>query len=802
MGATDQLRSLFLKGFKLSKQGNYEDPTYLGFKIVLDFGTLPLGTEDGLPPSPLLKQGNYLADTGFNTLVSRNPFGQPQYDYKTNGPNGAIAFYSAAGYLQERESQFQLGGKRADMVIQFQNNLRDLLDNYPWFLQSISGLDSLYKVAKSGFPDSTENNFNPQRTAGKVLEFSTLESLNLRMTALSTLYNQATFDFDNMRDVVPRNLRRFKMFIFVSEIRNFFKTSRLVGASSAIATITNYASLLGNGNNPGSNLGVASVNSEQTREFSAESSNTNPASSFNSFVGNIINNSGLTDELSLFQNQQDQTGIKPVIVFECSNCEFDFSDSTPIPSSISQGSESATPANNKFKIHVGKVRLRSQFPNIRQDGKPLILADGWDSARSSVQKNPRNTQDILSVGSELLTNFISNSLNDLINEGVANLNNNISGLNQTALGNIYSFNPGEIQSRLSFNSAQNFLDSLGNVNLGSANTALPNPQNMGLGGPPERVYPQPRGDVYQQVPGRDLGVPERVYPPVSGDSYPNSPGTDLGVPDRVYPTVDSDVYATVPGPDLGVPDRVYAPSPGDVYSSVPGQDLGVPDRVYVDPDGDVYPDVPGSSLGVPERVYSGPSDDVYSEVPGRDLGVPTRVYRQFQEDVYSGVPGADLGVPERAYQKISEDVYRTVPGPDLGPPERRYSEPVEKVYDDQISGSNSEDLSSQRVYPEGIYTPETSSIVEGSIYPQIPKLNVNGEMRDPSNTFAQVPSPVYAPSQISSAQTKQRGDIGRVYPPTDGDFTLEVPIDLGNAKPTNKFNVSTGEFNRSESEFI
>ena len=33
IGATDQSRSLFLKGFRLSKQGNYEDPTYLGFKF-------------------------------------------------------------------------------------------------------------------------------------------------------------------------------------------------------------------------------------------------------------------------------------------------------------------------------------------------------------------------------------------------------------------------------------------------------------------------------------------------------------------------------------------------------------------------------------------------------------------------------------------------------------------------------------------------------------------------------------------------------------------------------------------------
>lgn len=797
MAATDQLRSLFLKGFKLSKQGNYEDPTYLGFKIVLDFGTLPIGTEDGLPPSPLLKQGNYLADTGFNTLVSRNPFGQPQYDYKTNGEGGAIAFYSAPGYLAERESEFPLGGKRSDMLIQFQNNLSDLLNNYPWFLQSISGLDGLYKVARSGFPDSTTNEFNSQRTAGKILDFTTLEALNLRMSALSTLYNQATFDFDNMRELLPRNLRRFKMFIFVSEIRNFFKTSRLVGSSAALSTITNYASLLGNGNNPGSNLGTSTIN----QEYPAEGSNTNPASAFNSFVGNIVNNSGLTDELSLFQNQQDQTGIKPVIVFECSNCEFDFSDSSPLGATISQGSDSPVASTNKFKIHVGRVRMKSQFPNIRQDGKPLVLADSWDGARSSVQKNPRNTDDILTAGSEMLTNFISNSLNDLINEGVANLNNNISGIDQALLGNAYSFNPGEIQAQLSFNNAQNFLNSLGNVNLGVQNTVLPNPQNTGLGGPPQRVYPKPSGDVYVEVPGRDLGVPDRVYPPAAGDLFPNSPGSDLGVPDRVYPPVDGDAYSTVPGPDLGVPDRVYPEPSGDAYADVPGRDLGVPDRIYPEPNGDAYPDVPGSALGVPDRIYPSPQGDVYPDVPGRDLGVPTRVYPEVNDDVYLDVPGGDLGVPQRAYPGISDDVYRNVPGPDLGVPQRRYQEPAGKVYPDEVPDNNSNKIGDSRVYPPDAFSPEVTSIESGSIYPISQKMNVNGELRDPSNSFLQTPSPVYPPPQISSASTKQRGDIGKVYPPTSGDFTLETPINLGNAKPGNKFNVSTGEFNQTESEF-
>ena len=37
------------------------------------------------------------------------------------------------------------------------------------------------------------------------------------------------------------------------------------------------------------------------------------------FIGNIGNNAGLDNDLSMFQNQQDQSGIKPVIVFECKN---------------------------------------------------------------------------------------------------------------------------------------------------------------------------------------------------------------------------------------------------------------------------------------------------------------------------------------------------------------------------------------------------------------------------------------------------------------------------------------------------
>jgi hypothetical protein len=117
------------------------------------------------------------------------------------------------------------------------------------------------------------------------------------MTALADLYNQATFDYDNMRELVPRNLRKFTMYIFVSEIRNFFKTSRLIGSSAALTTIDNLTTLLGSGNNPGTNLG--NVADEQNSEYNGGSSDTNPASSFNSFVGNALDRAGVDNDLSL-----------------------------------------------------------------------------------------------------------------------------------------------------------------------------------------------------------------------------------------------------------------------------------------------------------------------------------------------------------------------------------------------------------------------------------------------------------------------------------------------------------------------
>ena len=787
LGATDQSRSLFLKGFRLSKQGNYEDPTYLGFKIVVDFGTLPVNADDGLPPSPLFKPRSYLVGSE-NTFFGQNPFGQPQYNYVTPGPGGYVGYYSAASFLNEREFDFPYGPRRGDMLMQFRAMFSDMLTNYPWFIQSIGGLDNLAKVARPGYQSGGDSTgFTPQRTQGKTLDFTTLESLNLRVSAMADLYNQATFDYDNMRELLPRNLRKFTMWIFVSELRNFFQTSRLIGSSASLVSLNNLSNLLASGNNPGNSLGVSN-NVAQNQNQTYFNSTTNPGSAFNSFVSNIVDQSGLDSDLSLLRNQQDQNGIKPIMVFECRNCEFDFTDSTPISADTTIGSGTATPAVQKFKIHVGKVRVRNQYPNIRQDGKPLVLGDSWDSSRSSVQAGDQSPAALLSLGGQLLTNFISSSLNDLINEGIQSfVTPNLQGLNQFVLGNAYSLNPSQILANLNFNNAQNFLESLSGTGVNSGTLNLPNPQSTGLGGPPQRVYKDPQGDVYAQVPGGDLGVPERVYNEPRGDVYAQVPGGDLGVPERVYNEPRGDVYANVPGSDLGSPDRIYGEPRGDVYANVPGSDLGSPDRIYTEPRGDVYANVPCTYLGVPDRVYGEIRDDVYRTNPGSDLGVPDRIYTLPPDDVYANVPGTDLGVPDRAYKDFRDDVYTQKPV-------SNELKGVNQVYDNLQSEPK---LGAEDVYGESQFSQQAG--INETVYQQQRSLvySPGDELRSPENRFESTPAPVYSPTP----RARSRGNLGDVYPPVSGEFLPERPIDLGNTKAATKFNISTGQFNDDKIEF-
>ena len=785
-GGTDRDRYRFLSGFKLNDQGKNEDPTYLGFSMDFVFEDGPggetssdpgLDLDYGTPISPLFREGNYSPTNGANI------FGQSQYSSRT----GQVMFYSAQKYLENREQIENFGrkGKRSQMLKQFKILLRDITKNQPWFFQSISGLDALYKVARPGFQDqgSTEE-FNPSRAA--TIEVKTLESLNLRITALADLYNHATFDYINMRETIPRNLRRFRMNIYVTDLRNFFKTNRLINSSTTLSTIANTANLLGSGINPGNNLANSSLSS--SGDFPAYDG-------ANSGIGGIFKTGSDILRTEGAANQQNQSGIKPIIVIQCSNCEFDFTESSPISGDINAGTDAGTPLEQAFKIHVGRVKIRTQYPNIRLDKKPLVISDDVFTEKSSVQNYPRDPSgrtlfgvnlgdnplisDLLETSSNALTNFIGNSVNSLYDKTVNSILGDLNESDQNILGNIYSYNPSQVlnMENLSLQSIRDFSNQKAERRdfKESTGNKLMNPQTMGAGGPPENKYSTgilTGGlDLYRNVPGEDLGVSPR----------------GSGVIGRVYPSVEGprDVYSNVPGRSLGVPGRIYeGPGKTDQYRGVPGKDLGVPGRIYKKPAGDSYLDVPGKDLGVPQRVYPGVEGDSYLDVPGKDLGVPQRVYPTIQDDFYPDVPGSDLGVPNRVYPQIKDDLYSEVPGRDLGVPNRAYPTINDNLYDDSIEKSNQ--LKSREILYKD--EPKRSSFLSEDVYPNDQK-NLT--------EFTSKPSPVYP-----QEKTKYfRGVLGDLYPPTREDFNPDEPGNLGNLKVKDSYNISLGGKNPDPAKF-
>lgn len=651
----DGQRETFLKGVSTTKHGKKEDPTYLHFRFIFDFGeTSIMDPETFLAPSPLFRptertandaeinsfarasgvaeqdlpnyiralteneaksgNGNFYSDTDFfyGSKFKINSRAQ-QGAFNING--GGVGYMGAQRFLAQRSV------KRQQMLEAFKKGLRFINEKCPYYFQSISGLDQLLKVDIKNLHKAAGK---PQRMG--TLTIDCLESIDMRIFSLSELYRKAIYDYTYHRVMLPENLRKFRMWLVVSEIRN-------IQMSYGINDILN----------PFSIPSVA-----QAANF---------VDSFNSQTGFLDNTGGLlqksTNALGITQEEpQDKFGSYTLgpyaFIYQFDQCEFDFDDSYPSFGSIDNKGGSAV--TNKFKIHVGRVKdYKIQFNALsdvikKEDNiKSMVLSDVWGSKTSGYTNydytgteglNPVTFDDKANPAeyfASLAANFITNSVADLKDQGVQLLQGAL-------LGNIYGF--GGINVGAATRNVQSLVNTLkeGIPNPFADNT----PQAQGLGGPDQRQYPTINEDAYLGVPNpnqQNLGTAynNQTGTPgtASGDVYSNNPGPDLGLPDRQYPLPGGDEYENVPGSDSGVPGRVYPTIEQDIYTTNPGADAGLPDRQYPASQGDEYNDVPGGSLGVPGRIYPEPNDDAYENNPGSDLGLPERQYPQVNDDAYS-----------------------------------------------------------------------------------------------------------------------------------------------------------------------
>jgi hypothetical protein len=147
----------------------FQDPTYLGFKLFFSFDQADsglLGSEDN--------------------------------------KNSALSYLIARGE-----------DVRADYLRKFKALLSGINSRCPWFFQAIEGLENAWK---HGFE---EKDFKGLSYDGQIMKILCLdESIDLRVTALMDLYRKACYDWPNKREIVPENLRRFMVRVYVYEARD------------------------------------------------------------------------------------------------------------------------------------------------------------------------------------------------------------------------------------------------------------------------------------------------------------------------------------------------------------------------------------------------------------------------------------------------------------------------------------------------------------------------------------------------------------------------------------------------------
>ena len=190
-----------------------DDPTYLGFQLMFDpFSPLMNGAGVGDSGISNTDLPGGIGDGNLGSLASQ--FGIPNNTEQTSG-SGYEKVASAVGYLEKIGE-----GTRAKYLRAFVQGLQEINRTRPYYFQTIEGLAEAWAKA-------TDFQIDPYTgtTGEEGLTIGCLEAIDLKLTALFSLYKMAVYDVQYKRFILPKNLMRFDVYIYVQEIRKF-KTVR------------------------------------------------------------------------------------------------------------------------------------------------------------------------------------------------------------------------------------------------------------------------------------------------------------------------------------------------------------------------------------------------------------------------------------------------------------------------------------------------------------------------------------------------------------------------------------------------
>ena len=384
-----------ISDFKKTKRSRfpYQDPTYLSFLIMFDFAD-PVN-------SPFLSK---TAEEYLAKLADGNEF------YK----------------------------ERLEALINFKIALKAINIEMPWYWQTLDGLERIQQY------DPENSYFGGD---GAELSITTLESLNLPIAGLMHLYKKAVFDENKWSYILPKNLREFRMYVYVTEVRTIKNMSKpTIGGVNLRSFPDNFKPSLKIKN---SNEGISGETARPYFMFGFKSCQFDLKGGTDIFTSLKKTPEASTNSIKI--NYEILYSIESRVLNGIVTSEFNNDNLSPAPDSESGGPKSLMDWAKQKALQEGKKYVDRAVTDLKTKGlnkKNELIQEAKDktinrakAAANNIYKDfVQGVEDAVSINKQevnITTAIADNVHGGLINPG-SSIGDTLNSAARDALGNIYN----------------------------------------------------------------------------------------------------------------------------------------------------------------------------------------------------------------------------------------------------------------------------------------------------------------------------------------------------------------------------
>ena len=336
----------------------FDEPTYLTFKIEFMFND---PTNDAR--NQAYNNSGILDSTITNVYYSVMYDHMPEPfldDYQIVG--GSMDSSTGKRYSTESYLDLNLGDHgRAQLLHNFKMALKDIEKNFPFYFTSISGLDSLVKVAPN----------QGIRLKDCTISIDCMEGLDLKITQLLQLYRKIVWDDVYQRWILPDMMRYFGMRIYVSEMRLFSATKKEKDSGPKTynfgETSTREMTYAGGKERTWMEKTKDAINAGTavSQAFLGTKSIITQALDYTSATMTTLDEgyrdiTGAINQVQYCNNAINE--VMPTLCFECHMCEFDIEDTLSHIGTLSSSRHGSDEVKPKIKIKIGQVKETQAYP--------------------------------------------------------------------------------------------------------------------------------------------------------------------------------------------------------------------------------------------------------------------------------------------------------------------------------------------------------------------------------------------------------------------------------------------------------